>query len=442
MKNIILFVFLAAAAFPVAAHSEWERVRSSDAPLAVIYASTGGYEMAYTVGDNCTSPNPLSYGSDALLSGYLSMIPSALANLGFSGLVSSVGVMMEGTLWGAAPNDAVNLLFSTDISTTLSQPGIKVTQIADNFGPKLSSATGVTTTYDGQRLVIVPSAPWPKGSTFSVYYSSSIADSNGTPVLGATTIYFSVIMDYQSDNMALVPADRKVRVVIPANAYDHDFYMTLSTGTDRPEIIAANSKLAASPGSPEFLKAVNVRPYDASGNPVEPNSSCVVTLPYDPSDPRFADGRLKDSNLSVWRLDEDRKLWVKQTGATLDTVSGQVSLPVRHFSSYALMGLPDTDLNPVFASPVPFRPNAGDPARYGSWDKLIKFNHLPASGSIRIYTIGGSLVRELDIAGLAVNNVVQWDVKNSAGEVVASGVYIWEVTVGGERKTGKLIVIK
>ena len=37
---------------------------------------------------------------------------------------------------------------------------------------------------------------------------------------------------------------------------------------------------------------------------------------------------------------------------------------------------------------------------------------------------------------------IKWDVKNSEGEVVASGVYIWEVTIGGNRKTGKLIVIK
>jgi hypothetical protein len=231
-----------------------------------------------------------------------------------------------------------------------------------------------------------------------------------------------------------------VRVVIPAKAYDNDFFMTLSTGADRPEIVAANAKLAASPGSPEFLSAVNVRPYDAAGNPVEPNSACVVTLPYDLSDAALTAKRLKASNLSIWLMDETRRLWVKQTGAALDTVSRAVSLPAAHFSSYALMGLPDTDLSPVYAFPVPFRPNAGDRARYGSWDPadLITFTNLPVSGSIRIYTLSGSLVRKLDITAPQE----KWDVRNSAGEVVASGVYLWEVAVGTNRKTGKLIIIK
>lgn len=441
-NKVLLLVFLAVAAFPGSARCEWEKLRSSDAPLAVVYASTGAYELAYTVGENCASPYELRYGSDTVLSGYLSLIPSSIMNQGFSGFDSTSGVIMDGNLWGANPDDAVKLLFSTDISTTLSTPGIVVKQFRDNTGAEIAASASwpVTTSYSGQRLVIVPSASWPKGSVFSVRYSSAIMDINGLPVSGETTVYFSVIMDHQSDNTATVLNDRRVRVVIPAKAYDNDFFMTLSTGTDRPEIITANAKLAGAPGSPEFLNALNVRPYDAAGNPAEPNSACVVTLPYDLSDAALTEKRLKASNLSVWLLDETRKLWVKQTGAALDTVSRAVSLPVKHFSSYALMGLPDNDLNPVYAFPVPFRPNAGDRARYGSWDPtdLITFTNLPASGNIRIYTISGSLVRKLDITGPQE----KWDVRNSAGEIVASGVYLWEVTVGSERKTGKLVIIK
>lgn len=442
IKKVILLVSLAAAAFPGAARCEWERLRSSDAPLAVVYASTGAYELAYTVGENCASPYELRHGSSTLWSGYLSLIPSSVINQGFSGFDSTSGVVLDGALWGAAPDDAVKLLFSTEISTSLSSPGIIVKQVRDNTGSEVTAPGSwpVTTSYSGQRLVIVPSAAWPKGSVFSVRYSSAIVDINGLPVSGETTVYFSVIMDHQAENTATAINDRRVRVVIPAKAYDNDFFMTLSTGTDRPEIITANAKLAAAPGSPEFLNMVNVSPYDASGNPVEPASACVVTLPYDLSDSALTEKRLKASSLSIWLMDEVRKLWVKQTGATLDTVSRTVSLPVKHFSSYALMALPDTDLNPVYAFPVPFRPNAGDRARYGSWDPadLITFTNLPASGSIKIYTISGSLVRKLDITGPQV----KWDAKSSAGEVVASGVYLWEVTVGTNRKTGKLVIIK
>lgn len=427
---------------PAAARCDWERVRSSDAPLAVVYASTGEYEVAYTVGENCASPYELVYSTNTAWSGYLSLIPSSSLNQGFYGFDSTSGVKMEGALWGAPPDDSVKLLFSTDISTSLSSPGISVTRVRDNSGNAVSDSYAVATAYSGQRLVILPSAAWPKGSVFAVYYSSAIVDINGTPLAPESTVYFSVIMDHTADNTASAIGDRKVQVRIPANAYAEDFFVTLSTDAERPEIKAANAKLASLPASPEFLNTVSIKPYDAAGNAVQPSSACVVTLPYpDASGDGVVDGsltRMKASNLAMWLRDEARGLWVKQTGASLDTSARTVSLTVPHFSDYALMGLPDTDLSTVYAYPVPFRPNAGDAARYGSWTDLITFTNLPAYGTIKIYTISGQLVRQLDVTP----PTLKWDVKNSDGAQVASGVYIWEITTGSSRKTGKLVVIK
>ncbi len=425
-----------------AAHCGWEKLRSSDAPLAVVYASTGAYEVAYTVGENCASPYELVYSSNTAWSGYLSLVPSSLVNQGFYGFESTSGVTMDGALWGALPDDNIKLLFSTDISTSLSSPGLRVTKVLDNSGNAASDSWPVTLTYSGQRLVIVPSASWPKGSVFSVYYSSAVVDINGEPVSGETTVYFSVIMDHAADNTVAALTDTRVRVRIPANAYDEDFFLTLSTDAARPEIVAANAKLASLPGSPEFLNVVRVKPYDASGNEVQPNTACVVTLPYpDASGDGVVDGspsRLKASNLAIWLRDESRALWVKQTGASLDTASRSLSLSVPHFSDYALLGLPDTDLSSTYAYPVPFRPNAGDTARYGSWAGQITFTNLPAYGTLRIYTVTGVLVRTLDVSPPSM----KWDVRNSDGDVVASGVYLWEITAGSSRKTGKLVVIK
>jgi len=439
----ILFAFSAAAAFAAPAHCGWERLRSSDAPLAVVYASTGAYEVAYTVGENCASPYELTQAGNRVWSGYLSMVPSSLVNQGFYGFDSTAGVTMDGALWGAPPGLAeLKLLFSTDISTSLSSPGISVTQVLTSTGAEVNANWPVSMTYSGQRLVIVPGASWPKGSVFSVYYSSSIVDINGLPVSGATTVYFSVVMDHQAENTAAALTDRRVRVLIPANAYDEDFFLTLSTDAGRQEIVAANTKLAALPGSPEFLNLVNVRPYDASGNPAQPNSACVVTLPYpDATGDGIVDdttGRLKASNLAVWLLDEERQLWVKQTGAALDASARSVSLPVSHFSSYGLLALPDTDVDSSYAFPVPFRPNAGNPARYGTWAGGITFTSLPAYGRVRIYSISGAQVRDFGIAA----PTLKWDLKNADGQLVASGVYLWEITAGKNRKTGKLVVIK
>lgn len=443
----VLLALSAAAALAVPAHCGWERIRSSDAPLAVVYASTGAYEVAYTVGENCASPYELTKSENKVWSGYLSMIPSSQMNQGFYGFDSTAGVTMEGALWGAPPDESVKLLFSTDISTTLSSPGINVTKVMDNAGSEVNETFPVTMSYSGQRLVIVPSSSWPKGSVFSVYYSSSIVDINGLPVSGATTVYFSVIMDHQADNTAAALTDRRVRVLIPANAYAEDFFLTLSTDTARPEVTTANTRLASLPGSPEFLNLVSVRPYDAAGNPAQPNSACVVSLPYSLRGDGSVDGvsgRLRDSSLAVWLLDEERKLWVKQTGASLDAAARRVSLPVSHFSSYGLLALPDTDLTPAYAFPVPFRPNSGNSARYGNWTERIRFTNMPAYGRLRIFTITGELVRDFDIAAtpLTAEGYLTWDVNNSAGQTVASGVYLWEITAGKNRKTGKLVVIK
>ena len=87
---------------------------------------------------------------------------------------------------------------------------------------------------------------------------------------------------------------------------------------------------------------------------------------------------------------------------------------------------------------MPFRPNAGNSARYGTWAQGIRFTNLPGYGKIKIYTLSGELVRELPVALVTET----WDVKNTDGKLVASGVYIWEATAGSGRKTGKLVVIK
>ena len=450
-KLIAVLAVSASALLPVQGRCGWENIRYSDAPLAVVYASTGAYEVAYTVGENCASQYELVSSPSSVWSGYLSLIPAEIVNQGLAGFDSGSAVALNGALWGQPPDASVNLLFSTEISSGISSPGVNVTQVYDNMGGAVNTGWPVTVSYSGadkKKLVIFPAADWPKGSVFSVYYSEAIVDINGSPVSGATTVYFSVLMDSGTNNTAAAFSDRRVRVVIPANSYSQDFFLTISTDASRPEILAANTRLAAQPGSPEFLNLMSVRSYDASGAAAQPNSACVVTLPYtDAGGDGIVDGslsKLRAANLAVWRLDDERGLWVKQTGASIDTAARQVSQPVSHFSDYALMALPDMDVTPVYAFPVPFRPNAGNPARYGSWADGIRFTSPPIAGKIKIYTISGALVRDIDIAAtpLTAEGYLKWDVKNSDGQPVASGVYLWEVTAGKNRKTGKLVVIK
>jgi len=63
---------------------------------------------------------------------------------------------------------------------------------------------------------------------------------------------------------------------------------------------------------------------------------------------------------------------------------------------------------------------------------------LPLNAKIRIYTVSGDLVREL--AETDTDGIVEWNLKNSSGKDVASGVYIVLVKSGGKTKTYKIAV--
>lgn len=58
---------------------------------------------------------------------------------------------------------------------------------------------------------------------------------------------------------------------------------------------------------------------------------------------------------------------------------------------------------------------------------------------IRIYTVDGELVRVLDDPD---GGQIHWDGKNGYGERVASGIYLYVVRSCGEKKIGKITVIK
>ena len=107
-------------------------------------------------------------------------------------------------------------------------------------------------------------------------------------------------------------------------------------------------------------------------------------------------------------------------------------------ASSGLFGNPDTDVTQAYAFPVPFRPNSGNPVRFGSWAVGIQFVNLPSGGTINLYSLSGKRVRSIGI----IAPQMAWDACNSDGQQVASGLYIWEVLSGGNSKTGKLVIIK
>jgi len=85
-------------------------------------------------------------------------------------------------------------------------------------------------------------------------------------------------------------------------------------------------------------------------------------------------------------------------------------------------------------APVKVYPNPFNPEK--AVNGVIKFRGLKVGGKLRIFTVSGRLVWD-DVAGI---DPIEWDGKNSSGEKVAPGVYLWvaEGELGKER--GKIFL--
>jgi hypothetical protein len=96
-----------------------------------------------------------------------------------------------------------------------------------------------------------------------------------------------------------------------------------------------------------------------------------------------------------------------------------------------------------------------------SFDKLIKFTNLPASCTIKIFTVAGDLIRTLKHNASSDNDRVnsrpydedyeapdystsieRWDLKTSNGRYVASGMYIALVESSAGKKLVKFAIIQ
>jgi hypothetical protein len=66
---------------------------------------------------------------------------------------------------------------------------------------------------------------------------------------------------------------------------------------------------------------------------------------------------------------------------------------------------------------------------------------LPQSAIIKIYTLGGTLIRTLEKLDDGTQ-FLDWNLKNQYGYPVASGLYIVRVESGGEEKVLKLALVQ
>ncbi|MBI5245046.1 MAG: hypothetical protein HY922_15390 [Elusimicrobia bacterium] len=247
----------------------------------------------------------------------------------------------------------------------------------------------------------------------------------------------------------------KGSVMVPANAAanDFDFYINIAPKDtpfriQPPMIQEAQSRLSTLGPYftllPQSVLEINMMKDDGTFQDAALAAPATLSISYpDVTGDGIVDGTsppVRAKTLRLWRLDEQRGMWVKVPDSSVDASSRTVSGRIQVLHVYALIGAADCDVSNVYAFPVPWSPNSGDPS-LGNKTDGIRFAQTPTDGSIRIYNIAGELVRSLDIPPGNLGTV-SWDVRTNGGHDVASGVYIWVAASGSNKKSGKLMIIR
>ena len=95
------------------------------------------------------------------------------------------------------------------------------------------------------------------------------------------------------------------------------------------------------------------------------------------------------------------------------------------------------DLTHIRAYPNPFKPGSG-----GDYDSdKINFDGLTQDAHIAVYTLAGEKV--VDLNKNDESDLLEWDARNSNGEPVAGGVYVYKITNSkGEKRSGRVAIVR
>lgn len=414
---------------------------------AVMSTGTTTMRIAHQVGAGTKAGG----GVYAALSGFYVEI-TTFVSAGVALPPDSIRVV-NGVDVGVSTDSAVTLAFDVPMSSASLLAATTIYLLADNQGVVYDppQAVQATMTYNGANADILPLGGWQTGGTYRVYVDTSAVDLDGNALPAPHEVSLQTVYDFTQDNVFTTTGTFRTRLNVPSGALGTTRGVIVSVDPRvNPDVISSSVLEGAltkawtdlrSEG-PVELREFNV--YDASNQRVTGTFASAVQASIDYRD---ADGdgiadtssRTRTKYLRLFSLDETSGRWVRVPGSLNDAAAGSVSAPLKHFSVYAVMAAADTEVTTTHPYPVPWRPNGGDAARYGTAAGGITFENLPQIGTIKIYTLSGRLVKTLDVDGALT---LTWDVKNDAGEDVASGVYLWRIESGANVKTGKLAVIR
>ncbi|MFH1897637.1 MAG: T9SS type A sorting domain-containing protein [Candidatus Desantisbacteria bacterium] len=235
--------------------------------------------------------------------------------------------------------------------------------------------------------------------------------------------------------------DKIAEVIIPPAAMPEDVYVNIipitATATAVSEgMIAAilDPFIEPIPGTVtyEFVaKTVGTQSQAVK----QFNTNVTISISYpDINQDGLVDGtNIPETTLRLFRLNEQTQRFEIIPDSWVEPEANRVGANVDHFSYYSVLAYTPKVMG---ISEVVNYPNPFDMTTVN----YMTFGPLPLNENvvIEIYTLDGEIVQTLN----AQNGTCQWDGRNSDGDKVSSGMYIYMVKMKAERKIGKMTVIR
>jgi hypothetical protein len=265
------------------------------------------------------------------------------------------------------------------------------------------------------------------GATYYLFVDARNWDnaSSGYVLLGSTMTpsSFSSLICPAGGLLSLNTVDGDITVIFPANIFSTCVQVTLGVASSGCPAPASNATTLTPVGICAMLTIADAAPpsqpillsvsYQSSGLPVNVNADQLVLAYY-----------AAPQNTWVPMAPDSSQ------GSNPVAAQWPTSLPMSQISYFQLMAsIPTTSLSNGKVYPNPFRPALGH--------SMITFSQLPASARIRVYTVLGELVKDIDTDA---TGMARWDATNQSGQSVASGSYFALVQADGNKTILKVLI--
>jgi len=352
---------------------------------------------------------------------------------------------------GVSPEAVITVTFDRDMDTgSINGSVFSMKAIVDHLGSVIDSPVSGSFSWERNRiLTFTPAASLSKGYTYRVIFSGAVRDYDYNDLTVDLTWTFRVILDREISNI-FYSRDGQARVVLALDAISNDASIDINRDpitspkeVDPSKITQANSKVLAEGDQFFYPLTSSLTEINAYGiddvRITDPFSATVtVSLYYDDeNNDGIVDGTsppIQARGLVMYRLDETHGLWVRVPGSSVDLSAHCVCASVPRFYVFTLMATPTSSLKDVRVFPNPYKPNAPD------FHTTLTFTNISSDCTIKVFTLTGDLVKTIRVSGGA--GQATWDVKNEAGESLASGLYLFVITSADDKKSGKFAVIR